>query len=66
MDDLPLTQETNHVIYVGIVREPENVIVGGARLLLGGKVLGEIGDLTPMLMAFHGTPAAACGNTPSV
>ena len=44
MDDLPLTQESNHVIYVGIVREPENVIVGGARLLFGGKVLGEIGD----------------------
>ena len=44
MDDLPLTQKSNHVIYVGIVREPENVIVGGTRLLFGGKVLGEIGD----------------------
>ena len=44
MDDLPLAQEADNVVYVGIIREPENIIVGSARLLLGGKVLCEIGD----------------------
>ena len=42
--DLARTQELDDVVDVGIVGKAQDVIVGHARLLLGGEVLGEVGD----------------------
>ena len=36
MDDLPLPQELYDVVYVWIVAEPQDVVIGRARLLLCG------------------------------
>ena len=42
--DLARPQELDDVVDVGIVGKAQDVIVGHARLLLGGEVLGEVGD----------------------
>ena len=34
VDDLPLPQETDHVVDIGIVGEPQDVVIGDTRLLL--------------------------------
>lgn len=44
MDDLPLPEETDDVIYIGVVGQPQNVVVGEPGLLLGSQVLGQVGD----------------------
>ena len=44
MHDLARPQELDDVVDVGIVGKAQDVIVGHARLLLGGEVLGEVGD----------------------
>lgn len=33
MDDFPFPQELNHVIYIRVIRKPENVIVGDSGFL---------------------------------
>ena len=43
MDDFPLPQELYNVVDVRIVAEPQNVVIGRARLLLRCHVLGEVG-----------------------
>lgn len=50
MDDLPLAQELYDVVYVWIVAEPQDVVIGRARLLLCRHVLGKVGDH----VALHG------------
>ena len=40
MDNLALAQELDNVVYVGVIGEPEDVIISYSRLLLRGKVLG--------------------------
>ena len=50
MDDLPLPQELYDVVYVWIVAEPQDVVIGRARLLLCRHVLGKVGDH----VALHG------------
>ena len=42
--DLARPQELDDVVDVGIVGKAQDVIVGHARLLLCGEVLGEVGD----------------------
>ena len=42
MDDLPLPQEFDDIIDIGIVAEPQNVVIGGPCFLLGSQVLGEV------------------------
>ena len=42
MHDLARTQELDDVVDVGIVGKAQDVIVGHARLLLGGEVLGRL------------------------
>ena len=37
-------QELDDIIDIGIIRESENVIIGGAGLLLCGQILCQIGD----------------------
>lgn len=39
MDDLPLAQELYDVVYVWIVAEPQDVVIGRARLLLWGDLV---------------------------
>ena len=34
VDDLPLPQELDHIVYIGIVRQAENVVIGHPSLLL--------------------------------
>ena len=44
VDDLALAEEFKGIADVGIVDQAKEVIIGHARLLLGGEVLVEIGD----------------------
>ncbi len=44
MHDLALAEELDGIVDVGIVRQTQNVVVGHPCLLLGGKILVEIGD----------------------
>ena len=44
VDDLALAEEAEGIAHVGIVDHTEQVVVGDARLLLGGEVLVQIGD----------------------
>ncbi len=50
MDYFPLPQELYDVVYVWIVAEPQDVVIGRARLLLCRHVLGKVGDH----VALHG------------
>lgn len=62
MDDLPLPQEFNDLIDVGIVTEPQNVVVGNPSFLLCCQVLRQIGD--GIALDLHGRgcigPAGSC------
>ena len=42
VNDLTLAQKSDNVVYVGIVAEPEDIVIGDTCLLLCGKVLVEI------------------------
>ena len=44
MDDLALPQEANHVIYVRVVGQAEDVVVGEAGFLFRRQILGQVGD----------------------
>lgn len=44
MDNLPLTEESNHVGDIRIVTHTQNVVVCDARLLLGSHIFREITD----------------------
>ena len=62
--DLPLAEELDHVVYVRVVRKPENVVIGDSGLLLGGQILGQIGygiALDAIDAALNGKPEAAVG-----
>ena len=61
MDDLPLPQEADYVVYIRVVGQPENVIVGEPCLLLGGQVLGQIGDDIAGGLDRAGAPGEAGG-----
>ena len=39
VDDLPLPQEADHIVYIRIVGKPQNIVVSGAGLLLRTEVL---------------------------
>ena len=44
MHDLTRPQEFNGIVDVRIIGQPQDIVVGHAGLLLGGKVFGEVGD----------------------
>ena len=44
MHDLALAEEFDHVVDVGVVGQTQDIVVGRARLLLGGEVLVKIGE----------------------
>ncbi len=44
VNDLTLPEEADRVAHVGVVGEPEDIVVGGASLLLGSHILVQVGD----------------------
>ena len=44
MNDFPLSQKADGVQYIGIVHQPEDVVIGGACLLFRSHILMEIGQ----------------------
>ena len=44
MHDLALAQEFDGVAHVGIIGQAQDVVIGHARLLLGGKILHQVGN----------------------
>lgn len=61
VDDFALAQELNDVAHVGVIHEPQNVIVGHARLLLGGEVLVEVGNRVALDLQIRGGKRLARG-----
>lgn len=65
MDDLPFPEEADGGDDVGVIYQLEDIIVGGAGLLLGGHVLGEVGDgVAGGLEGGGGEGHSACGLRP--
>ena len=44
MDYFPFPQETNGGDDIRVINQPQDIIIGGARLLLGSHILGKVGD----------------------
>lgn len=66
---LARTQEFQRLAHVGVVDQAQQVIVGRARLLLGGQILRQVGDRVAFDTDIFRTPRqddAACGYTPVV
>lgn len=47
---LPRPEETDDVVHVRIVRQPEDIVVGGARLLLCCHILTKIRNGIPLAL----------------
>ena len=61
MDNLAFPEEANDIIYVRIVRQAENVVIGEAGFLLCGHIFGKIGDDVPSDLHSRGGPGIARG-----
>ena len=62
VDDLAFAEEADDVGDVGVVlSQAEDVVVGQPRLLLGGQVLGEVGDHIAGGLHGGGAPGVAGG-----
>lgn len=61
VDNFPLAEEANHVVDIGIVAQAENIVVCDPRLLLGGQILGEVGDGIAFDADACGVPGRAGG-----
>ena len=48
MHDFSLSEELYDVVYVGVIRETEDVIIGNSCLLLGGEVLVQVAQRVPL------------------
>lgn len=46
--DFPLPQELDRVADIGVIAQPENVVVGAPCLLLCRHILGQVGDRIPL------------------
>lgn len=44
VDDLTFSQETDDVVYIGIVAETQDIVIGDAGFLFCGEVFGQITD----------------------
>ena len=63
MHDLALAEEFDHVVDVGVVGQAQDIVVGRARLLLGGEVLVKIGeDIALDADVLHIKRHARCGD----
>ena len=56
MDNLPLSEESDDIVDIGIIGQAQNVVIGLAGLLFGGKILGQIGDHITGGLDRGGTP----------
>ena len=63
VDDLPLAQEADDVADVGVVAQAQDVVVGDAGLLLGGHILGEVGENVALDADACGIPGCAGGGS---
>ena len=61
VDDLALAEEFYNVVDVGVVREAEDIIIGYARLLLGGEVLYEVAIRIALWGDCHRVKWHSCG-----
>ena len=61
MHDLTGPQELDDVVYVRVVAEPQDVVVGDAGLLLGGQILRQVGDQVTLDGHGSGVPRKAGG-----
>ena len=61
MDDLALAEIFDDVAHVGIVAQAKNIVVGHARLLLGGKVFVEVCDDVALDAHVFHVKGDACG-----
>ena len=44
MDNFTLSEKADRVTDIGVVSEPENVVIGGSSLLLSRHILMQVGD----------------------
>lgn len=44
MNNFPLSKEADYVIYIRVIRQPQNIVVGEAGFLLRSQVLCQIGN----------------------
>ena len=49
MDNFSGPEKPDYIVYIGVIGEPENVVIGYAGFLFGGKVLCQVGNQ----IAFH-------------
>jgi len=61
VDDLPFPQEADNVVYVRVVAEAEDVVIGHPGLLFGGQVLRQVGDGVTLDGHGRGIPGEARG-----
>ena len=57
VNDLTGAQKFDDIVDIRVIAEPKNVVIGHTGLLLGGEILGEIGNQ----IAFHGHGCGAIG-----
>ena len=61
VDDFPLPEEADDVIDVGVVAETEDIVVGHPGFLLGGQILGQVGDGVALDADARGIPRRTGG-----
>ena len=63
VDDLPLPEEADDVIDVGVVAEPEDVVIGDSGLLFCGHIFAEVTDHVALDADAGGIPREAGGGS---
>ena len=61
VDDLALTKEADGITDVGVIAEAQDVVVGGAGLLLCPHVLGDVGDGVALGLEIGRGEGHSCG-----
>ena len=62
VNDLSLPQEFDDIVHVGVVGQPQNIVIGFPRLLLCGQVFAEIRDGIAADLNGCGRPGKAGGS----
>ena len=63
VDDFPLPEEADDVIDVGVVAEPEDVVIGDSGLLFCGHIFAEVTDHVALDADAGGIPREAGGGS---
>ena len=61
VNDLPLTQEFDDIIHIGVIGQPQNIVIGFPCLLLCGQIFAEIRDGIAADLDGCGRPGIAGG-----